>query len=52
MEDIPEPESNSELDPDWRYSQAYEMITGKEFSADVGEVLGRIKQNLRKAGLL
>ncbi|HLB00925.1 MAG TPA: fused MFS/spermidine synthase [Bacteroidota bacterium] len=23
MEDIPEPESNSELDPDWRYSQAY-----------------------------
>ncbi len=35
-----------------RYIQAYEMITGKEFSADVGEVLGRIKQNLRKAGLL
>ncbi|MBI2547812.1 phosphoribosylaminoimidazolesuccinocarboxamide synthase [Candidatus Woesearchaeota archaeon] len=29
-----------------RYIQAYELITGQIFSADVGDVIGRIKRNL------
>ncbi len=33
-----------------RYITAYEMITGKEFEAEPGDVVGRIKDNLKKAG--
>lgn len=35
-----------------RYIQLYEMITGKEFKAEVGDVKERITNNLKKAGLL
>ena len=34
-----------------RYIKAYEMITGKEFKADVGDPLQRIKNNLKKIGM-
>ena len=34
-----------------RYITAYEMITGKEFKAEAGDVLERIEENLRKIGL-
>ena len=35
-----------------RYIKAYEMITGKDFKAEVGDVKGRIKDNLKKMDLL
>jgi len=35
-----------------RYITAYEMITGKKFEAKNGDVLSRIKNNLKKAKLL
>ena len=35
-----------------RYIQLYEMITGKEFKAEVGDVSERIEKNLKKKGYL
>ena len=35
-----------------RYIQAYEMITGKQFEAEVGDVRDRIMKNLKKHSLL
>ena len=33
-----------------RYITAYEMITGEKFEAEAGDVVGRIKNSLKKAG--
>ena len=33
-----------------RYITAYEMITGEEFEAENGDVVGRIRRNLEKSG--
>ena len=35
-----------------RYIQSYEMITGKDFEAQVGDVSERIRVNLKKAKIL
>ena len=35
-----------------RYIKAYEMITGQEFKAEVGDVKNRIYKNLKNSGLL
>ena len=35
-----------------RYITAYEMITGQEFEAEVGNVLERIQRNLKKQGYM
>lgn len=35
-----------------RYITAYEMITGEEFEAEVGDVLARIANNLKKSGIM
>jgi len=35
-----------------RYIQLFEMITGKKFKTDVGDVSGRIEGNLKNAGYL
>ena len=47
---IPQIPDEVKVEAAQRYIKAYEMITGKEFSAQVGNVLERIKRNLRNAG--
>jgi phosphoribosylaminoimidazole-succinocarboxamide synthase len=50
--EIPEIPDEVKVEAAKRYIKAYEMITGKEFEAEVGDVLERIKNNLKKSGLL
>ncbi len=46
--DIPEIPEDVKIEAAKRYIQAYEMITGKQFEAEVGDVSERIKKNLGK----
>jgi phosphoribosylaminoimidazole-succinocarboxamide synthase len=43
---IPEIPDDVKVEAAKRYIRAYEMITGQEFKAEVGDVLDRIKKNL------
>ncbi len=45
---IPEIPDDIKVEAAKRYITAYEMITGKEFKAEVGDVKERIKKNLKK----
>ncbi|MEK6948895.1 MAG: phosphoribosylaminoimidazolesuccinocarboxamide synthase [Nanoarchaeota archaeon] len=45
---IPKIPDDVKIEASKRYITAYEMITGKEFKAEVGDVMDRIKKNLRK----
>lgn len=45
---IPEIPDDIKVEAARRYIQAYEMITGKEFDAEVGDVKERIRKNLKK----
>jgi phosphoribosylaminoimidazole-succinocarboxamide synthase len=45
---IPEIPDDVKVEAAKRYITAYEMITGKEFKAEVGDVKERIKRNLKK----
>lgn len=49
---IPEIPDDVKVEAARRYIKAYEMITGKDFKAEVGDVKERIGNNLRKAGVL
>ena len=49
---IPEIPDEVKVEAAKRYIAAYEMITGKEFKAEIGDVNERIKNNLKKAGYL
>ncbi len=49
---IPEIPDEVKVEAAKRYITAYEMITGKDFKAEVGDVSGRIKNNLSKKNLL
>ncbi len=49
---IPEIPDDVKIEAAKRYITAYEMITGKEFKAEVGDVNERIKDNLKRAGYL
>src|SRR3989338_9128078 len=44
---IPEIPDDVKIEAAKRYITAYEMITGKEFKAEVGNVIERIKRNLK-----
>jgi len=50
--EIPNIPNEIKIEAAKRYIQAYEMITGKEFEAEVGDVSKRINVNLNIAGLL
>lgn len=50
--DIPEIPDEVKIEAAKRYITAYEMITGQEFKAEVGNVLERMKKNLTSKGLL
>ena len=50
--DIPEIPDEVKIEAAKRYIKAYEMITGKEFKAEVGNILERIKGNLKEKGYL
>ncbi len=45
---IPEIPDDIKVEAARRYIQAYEMITGKEFYAEVGDIKERIRKNLKK----
>ncbi len=45
---IPEIPNEVKVEASKRYMKAYEMITGKEFEAEVGDVHDRIRKNLSK----
>ena len=45
---IPEIPDDIKIEAAKRYITAYEMITGKEFKAEVGNILTRIKSNIQK----
>ncbi len=49
---IPEIHDDIKVEAAKRYIKAYEMITGKEFKAEVGDVKDRIKKNLKKVGYI
>tara|TARA_Y100000310_G_scaffold345846_1_gene471142 strand:- start:34287 stop:35255 length:969 start_codon:yes stop_codon:yes gene_type:complete len=49
--DIPEIPDEIKVEAAQRYIKAYEMITGKTFEAQPGNILERIKSNLQKAGI-
>lgn len=49
---IPQIPDDVKVEASRRYIQAYEMITGREFNAEVGDVTQRVRKNLKKAGLL
>ena len=49
---IPEIPDDVKIEAAKRYITAYEMITGKLFEAENGNVLERIEGNLRKSGIL
>ena len=49
---VPEIPDEVKIEAARRYIQAYEMITGKEFDADVGDVRERIRSNLAAKNLL
>jgi len=49
---IPKIPDNIKVEAAKRYITAYEMITGKEFDAEVGDIKERIKNNLEMAGYL
>jgi len=46
--DIPEIPDEVKIEAAKRYITAYEMITGNEFKAEVGDILERIKNNVKK----
>lgn len=46
--ELPEAPQELVVELSRRYQQLYEMITGKEFKAEVGDVDERIKKNLKK----
>jgi len=50
--ELPEAPEELVVELSKRYIQLYEMITGKEFKAEVGDVSDRITENLKKEGLL
>lgn len=45
---IPEIPDDVKIEASKRYITAYEMITGKEFKAEVGDIKERIRKNLKK----
>ncbi len=49
---IPHIPDEVKIEASRRYIQAYEMITGKKFEAEVGDSLARIKSNLKKTSIL
>ena len=49
---IPDIPDDVKIEAAKRYIKAYEMITGKEFKAEVGNILERIKGNLKEKGYL
>lgn len=51
-EKLPEAPEELIIELSKRYIKLYEMITGKEFKAEIGDVSGRIEKNLKKKGFL
>ncbi|MBW2974846.1 phosphoribosylaminoimidazolesuccinocarboxamide synthase [Candidatus Woesearchaeota archaeon] len=51
-ETLPEAPEELVVELSRRYIRLFEMITGREFKADVGDVKGRIENNLREKGYL
>jgi phosphoribosylaminoimidazole-succinocarboxamide synthase len=51
-ETLPEAPEELVVELSRRYIQLYEMITGNDFKADVGDVSGRIEKNLKDKGYL
>ena len=51
-EKIPEIPDDIKVEAARRYIKAYEMITSRDFKAEVGDVKERIRKNLRKTGVL
>lgn len=49
---LPEAPEELVIELSRRYMQLYEMITGKEFKAEPGDILKRIKNNLKGKGYL
>jgi fusion protein PurCD len=47
---MPEAPEDLVIELSKRYIRLYEMITGKQFEAEVGDVSKRIEKNLKKAG--
>ncbi|MBS3097514.1 phosphoribosylaminoimidazolesuccinocarboxamide synthase [Candidatus Woesearchaeota archaeon] len=47
---LPEAPEELVIELSRRYIKLYEMITGREFKAEVGDVKGRIEKNLKKKG--
>ena len=50
--EIPEIPDEVKIEAAKRYIKAYEMITGKEFEAEIEDISNRIKQNLASKALL
>ena len=50
--EIPEIPEEVKVKAAQKYIQAYELITGKQFSAEVGDVLPRIEKNLKEKNYL
>jgi phosphoribosylaminoimidazole-succinocarboxamide synthase len=50
--EIPEIPDEVKIEAAKRYIKAYEMITGQEFKAEIGDISNRIKQNLASKALL
>ena len=46
--EIPNIPDDIKIEAAKRYITAYEMIAGKEFKAEVGNVMERIRKNLKK----
>ena len=49
---LPEAPEDLVIELSKRYIKLYEMITGNEFKADVGDVKERIEKNLKAKGYL
>lgn len=49
---LPEAPASLVIELSKRYIKLYEMITGKKFDAEVGDVKGRIEKNLKEKGYL
>ncbi len=50
--EIPKIPDEVKIEAAKRYIKAYEMITGQEFKAEIGDISNRIKQNLASKALL
>ena len=50
--DIPEIPDDVKVEAARRYIQAFELITGQEFTSNVGNVKERMENNLKEKGYL